>query len=132
MQDRPTAVELLQAAQRFCEDDLIPNLQGRVRFHARVLRNVLAILEREWELEEDAVRAEWDRLRALLGADAKRPGTLREAAAQVSEWNRELSRSIRAGEMDDRFDEALDAVYRSVLDKLRVANPRYSAPSSEA
>ena len=54
MQDRPTAIELLKAAQEFCERDLQPNLTGRVRFHARVLQNVLGILEREWAGEEKA------------------------------------------------------------------------------
>lgn len=133
MQDRPTAAELLRAAQRFCDEDLIPALQGRVRFHARVLRNVLAILEREWEHEEDAVVREWERLRGLLGHAGDRPATIAETAERVAAWNRDLSRMIRTGEMDERFDETLSAVYESVLDKLSIANPGYSeAASSEA
>lgn len=133
MQDRPTAIELLRAAQEFCERDLQPNLTGRVRFHARVLQNVLGILEREWAGEEQAVRDEWDRLRTLLSDDTDPPPTFEALKDEVAEWNRELGARIRAGGMDDRWDETVDAVYETVLAKLAIANPRYSAaPSSDA
>ena len=130
MQDRPTAIELLKAAQEFCERDLLPNLQGRVRFHARVLQNVLGILEREWIQEEDAVRAEWSRLRALLDETADPPATFAQLRDVVADWNSRLSARIRAGEMDERWDETLDAIYEGVLAKLAIANPRHSAAAS--
>ena len=125
MQDRPTAQELLRAAQDFCEKDLIPQLSGRVRFHARVLQNVLSILEREWEHEEDAVRAEWERLRALLDENAAVPESLRATAAQVREWNARLSDAVRSGSFDDRFDEVIEALSATVDEKLRIASPRW-------
>src|SRR5438270_13383460 len=62
MQDRPTAAELLRAAREFCERELLGELKGRRQFHTRVLINVLSILEREWDGEDDALRAEWKRL----------------------------------------------------------------------
>ena len=125
MQDRPTAIELLQSAQEFCERDLIPNLNGRVAFHARVLRNVLSILEREWELEEDAIRAEHARLRNLL--DLKEtPPTLAALRAAVSDANTELSDEIRSGHMDDRLDEIAAVLAETVREKLAIANPRYA------
>jgi len=130
MQDRPTAVELLQIAQEFCERDLIPNLDGRVRFHARVLQNVLGILEREWLGEEDAVRAEWARLQVLLGTTTPSPPTFTQLLEEVAAANRELSSRIRAGELDDRWEEAVRAVYETVEAKLAIANPRYSATAS--
>ena len=101
MQDRPTAEELLKAARDFCERDLLPNLTGRVQFHARVLMNVLSILEREWEGEEAALHDEWTRLDALLGG-ATLPSTARELADAVRDRNMELSTKIRSGELDDR------------------------------
>ncbi len=132
MQDRPTAIELLKAAQEFCERDLQPNLTGRVRFHARVLQNVLGILEREWAGEEQAVRDEWGRLRTLLSDGADPPSSFASLSDQVAAWNRELSARIRTGAMDDRWEETVEAVYQTVLAKLAIANPRYSAASSEA
>jgi hypothetical protein len=130
MQDRPTAVELLQIAQEFCERDLIPNLDGRVRFHARVLKNVLGILEREWLGEEDAIRAEWARLQKLLGTTTPSPPTFTQLLEEVAAANRELSSRIRAGELDDRWEEAVQAVHETVEAKLAIANPRYSATAS--
>ena len=128
MQDRPTAAELLRAARDFCERDLLPELTGRRRFHTRVLINVLSILEREWEGEPDALRAEWRRLNALLG-DAGEPDQLGDA---VRERNKELSARIRAGELDDRWDEMLALLRETVAEKLAIANPRYAGSSGGA
>jgi hypothetical protein len=127
MQDRPTSTELLEAAQAFCERDLIPNLTGRVAFHARVLRNVLGILERELAGEEEALRSELQRLEDLLGDDGAAPDSVGELKEVVKTRNTALSQRIRSGELDDRFDEVLDAVYQTVTEKLAIANPRYSS-----
>lgn len=132
MQDRPTAVELLKAAQEFCERDLLPNLSGRVRFHARVLQNVLGILEREWQGEEEAVRAEWERLRTLLGKTAEPPPTMRSLLDEANAWNRELGARIRSGELDDHWEKIAGAVYETVVQKLAIANPRYSETSASS
>jgi hypothetical protein len=132
VQDRPTAGELLQAAREFCERDLVPNLTGRLRFHARVLQNVLGILEREWAGEEQAVRAEWDRLRELLNEEDEPAASFKNLAERVREANRALSAKIRSGEMDDRWDEVLDAVEATVSEKLKIANPGYSAGAASS
>lgn len=127
MQDRPTAVELLRAAREFCERDLLPALSGRVRFHARVLQNVLAILEREWEGEEQALQEEWRRLQRLLGADAASPRSFSALRDSVREHNAELGARIRSGEMDDRWDEVLEALRATIAEKLAIANPGYAS-----
>jgi uncharacterized protein DUF6285 len=130
MQDRPTAIELLQAAQEFCERDLIPQLSGRVGFHARVLRNVLGILEREWEHEEDALRAEWTRLSELLDSAEEPPTELHDLVSKLRQRNAELASRIRAGDLDERWDETADALSDTVRDKLAIANPGYSETAS--
>jgi hypothetical protein len=132
MQDRPTAPELLKAAQEFCENDLMPALTGRVRFHARVLLNVLRILEREWEGEEAAVRAEWERLRDLFGSDDPTPDGFAALGSAVRDWNTELARRIREGAFDDRFDETIAALRATVTDKLAIANPKYAPQDGTA
>jgi hypothetical protein len=124
MQDRPTAEELLQAARDFCENDLLPNLTGRVQFHTRVLLNVLGILQREWEGEEAAVRAEYDRLRSLLELDEP-PLSFADLRRKVRAANAELAEKIRAGALDDRFDETLDALRATTREKLEIANPNW-------
>jgi hypothetical protein len=125
MQDRPTAVELLRAAREFCENDLGPQLTGRLRFHTRVLQNVLGILEREWDGEEAAVGAEWRRLNDLLDRDEEAPASFRELSIDVREANREFAAKIRAGEVDDVLESAADVLYETVVDKLKIANPNH-------
>jgi hypothetical protein len=133
MQDRPTAVELLKAAQEFCEKDLGPQLTGRLRFHTRVLQNVLGILEREWESEESAVRAEWDRLQTLLSTDQEIPASFKELSApsfkelseNVVEANRSLAQQIRSGAMDESLDQIAETLYETVVEKLDIANPNH-------
>ncbi len=125
MQDRPTAVELLKAAQEFCEKDLGPQLTGRLRFHTRVLQNVLGILEREWESEESAVRAEWGRLQALLSTDQEIPASFNDLSANVREANQSLAQQIRSGAMDDSLDQVADTLYETVVEKLDIANPNH-------
>jgi hypothetical protein len=128
MQDRPTAVELLKAAQEFCERDLQPALTGRVRFHARVLQNVLGIVQRELEGEEDALRNEWARLEELFGTQDGPPDTLRELSARVKEMNRDLAGKIRDGTFDDDWDRLIERLSATTAEKLAIANPRYSRP----
>ena len=103
----------------------MPALDGRVRFHARVLLNVLSILEREWDGEEAAVAAEWERLRTLLDATDERPPDRQGNDRSGQSWNTELSSRIRAGDFDDRFDETVSALYETIVDKLAIANPRW-------
>ena len=126
MQDRPTAVELLNAVRGFIEQDLLPDLQGRKRFHALVAANVLAIVARELEDEEPGLAAEWQRLRELLAVpDAAPPARLTELRATVRTLTERLVARIRAGDADaGPFAAAVRAHVRAtVAEKLRIASP---------
>ncbi len=114
MQDRPTAVELLVAIREFLEHDVMPAVEGRVRFHSRVAVNALGMLERELRLGPDLDAAERARLAELLGHEDDLPALTAE-----------LSRRIRDGSLDDRPAEVITAVRASVRDKLLVSNPDY-------
>lgn len=127
MQDRPTAAELLDAAADFLEREVMPELSGRRQFHVRVTVNVLRIVRRELDGEEDAVRAEWTRLVALLGEAGEHPPTFAALRERVRAMNADLSKAIRAGELDDRFDEVLEALRETVAEKVAIANPRWLA-----
>ena len=55
MNDRPTAAELIDAVRGFLETELLPALaDARLRFHALVAANVLAVAQRELNGEEAA------------------------------------------------------------------------------
>lgn len=114
MQDRPTAVELLEAIREFLEQDVMSSVEGRVQFHTRVAINALGMLEREVRLGPELDAAERERLAALLGHDA-----------DLRTLTIELATRIRDGSLDDRRDEVVAAVRASVHAKLLVANPDY-------
>ena len=117
MQDRPAAGELLEALREFLERDILTAVEGRRQFHTRVAINVIRILEREWAQEPDALRAEWERLHVLVGAEGE------PTPQAVVDANRDLARRIRDGELDDRWDETFTLVRETIVDKLRIANP---------
>jgi hypothetical protein len=127
MQDRPTYTELLEAVQHFLEADAVPVLEGTKKFHARVAANVLAIIRRELQSEDEQLRAEWTRLDAVLGpaepAPDDRPTLRRRLRARTAE----LCERIRSGDADaGSWREAvLDHVRHTVVEKLSVANPKY-------
>ncbi len=114
MQDRPTAIELLEAIREFLEQDVMPAVEGRVQFHTRVAVNALGMLDRELRLGPDLDAAERARLGALLGHDAN-----------LATLTTELSGRIRDGSLDDRRDDVVAAVRESVRAKLLVSNPNY-------
>jgi hypothetical protein len=113
-QDRPTAVELLDAVREFLEHDVVPATDGRVAFHARVAANVVGIVARELTDAPMLDAAEHRRLVQLLGHDGG-----------LDELNRELAASIRDGTLDDRYDDVTAHVRQTVRAKLVVANPKY-------
>ena len=106
--DAPTAAQLVEAVREFLEGDVMAATEGRVRFHARVAGRVLAIVERELAAGDGPDRAHAARLAALGVTD-----------------DAELAAAIRAGDLDDRWDEVAAAVRAEVADKLAVANPTY-------
>ncbi len=125
MNDRPSSVELLRAVQRFLERDVVPQLDGPRRYHARVAANVVAIVAREIETEEQQLRGEWQRLGALLSRQGELPDSREALRDAVREGSEDLVRRIRAGEADaGTWREAvLEHLRRTVADKLDVAKP---------
>jgi hypothetical protein len=104
--DAPGADQLLESVVEFLRDRLAPDVPDEHRFHLRVAVNVLEIVRRELSLGPEQERAHRERLADLGVAD-----------------DVELARRLRAGELDPAAVRA--AVLESVVDKLRVANPRY-------
>ena len=106
--DVPSAAQLVESVREWLQNDVLPNTTGRIQFHSRVAINVLSMVERELALGPAQADEHAGRLAALgFGSDA------------------ELAAAIRAGELDDRIDDVVSAVWLAVLDKVRVANPSY-------
>jgi hypothetical protein len=123
--DRPTPVELLRAVERFLQKDVVPALSGPQRYQARVAANVVAVVAREIETEEDHLRGEWERLGRLLNLDGGRPDDRQALRTGVRSRTDELVRRIREGGADaGPWRQAVLAhLRRTVADKLDVARP---------
>ncbi len=124
MQDRPTIHELLDVVGRFLTDDLVPHLEGRRKFLARVSANVIRIVDREITLEEEQIDREWRGLDALLGKEDAPKGraALREGIARRS---KSLCGRIQSGEADGGVfrEKVLDHLRATIREKLSVSDP---------
>lgn len=109
--DRPTAVELLHAVRSALGDDVLPQLEGRAAFQARVSMRALGIVARELERAPADARVRADALAALAADDEA------HAAARA-----------RAGDYDADEPAALAALRELVRIKLAAANPRHLDP----
>lgn len=97
---RPTAAELVEAVRTHLAEVVAPQLEGAAAFQLKVAGNALAIVERE-----------------LLATPT---------SGLTAEDELRLAAEIRAGgDLDDR---ALAQVRAAVVDRLRVANPRWLLP----
>jgi hypothetical protein len=123
--DRPTAVELLRAVERFLEREVVPRLDGPRRFHARVAANAVAIVAREIETEEAQLAAEWERLRELLGFAEEPPAGREALRAALRAHGEALALRIRRGDADAGPWRARLVAHlrRTVADKLEVSKP---------
>jgi aminoglycoside phosphotransferase (APT) family kinase protein len=115
LHDRPTMLELLDAARGALGDDVLPALEGRAAFQLRVTLRALGMVGRELGAAEQ---------HALVHAAAlARLGVADEA---------ELAAAIRAGDFHGRDAEVLLALRNVVRAKLEVANPRYLDQNKKA
>jgi Domain of unknown function (DUF6285) len=106
--DAPSTAQLVEAVREWLERDVMQATEGRLRFHTRVAINMLGMVERELELGPEMAAAHRARLDRLGVAD-----------------DAELAARIRRGELDDRTAEVREVLRATVIDKLRVANPKY-------
>ena len=124
MQDRPTCDELLAAVERFLDTEIVPNMPGSRGFHARVAANVIRIVRRELESQEEQLAAEWAGLDRLLG-EQEPPAGQRALTETLRARNDDLCKRIRAGEADsgDYSDAVFAHVRGTVRAKLSVSDP---------
>lgn len=127
MGDRPTKGELLEAVRRFLDEELLPELEGVRRFHARVASNVLGIVAREIEQEPAALPLRYAKLAELLGRTEEATSDLSGLDDAVDELEAALCERIRRGDADEApfRAEVLAYLRKSVRQRLAVTNPTY-------
>lgn len=113
-QDPPSSAELVDAVGEFLRDELRPELEGHLAFHALVAERVLRMVARELRQGPAAEEDERRRLEALLGR-----------GGDVEVLNEELARAIRDGSLDPG-PQLVEHLTATVLDKLAITNPGYA------
>ncbi len=108
LHDRPTAIELVDAARGALGDDVLPHVAGRAEFQLRVSLRALGMVRRELEH-----RAEHEATHAAALASV---GCADEA---------QLARAIREGTVEASERQLFAAVRATVRAKLEAANPSY-------
>jgi hypothetical protein len=123
LQDRPTAIELLDALGDFMRDRAANARDRWERFQFQVAANSLGIISRELAMEDGFMREEWRGLDGLLGGEDV-PATQPEFAARLRQRNEALSERIRDGGFDgDREPALLAHIWETVVNKTRIASP---------
>jgi hypothetical protein len=132
VQDRPTAVELLDALGGFMRDRAENARDRWERFQFQVAANSIGIIKRELEMEEGFMRAEWSGLDDLLGEETMPEGQA-ALATRLNERNADLSERIRKGEFDGEAEERLlPHLWETVVNKVLVASPNEAPGREEA
>ena len=115
---RPTAAELAEAVREHLDrqvgDDPRPggpSGSDGARFETRVVRNAVAVIERELRLGPELAAAHAARLSALGYAD-----------------DADLAADLRSGALDDDWSGVASALAVWARDQLLVANPSYLPP----
>ncbi len=126
MQDRPTKQELLRIIETFLRAEIMPVTAGRDRFHLLVATNLLAMLQRELDLEEEQATAELEGLKSLLGGELPpAPSGSGSRSHQLRAAKVRLCEEIRSGAFS--APEARRSLFRhlraTLKDQLAVANP---------
>jgi hypothetical protein len=127
MRDRPTPEELLQGARAVLDRDIAPLLQGRARFAAILVSRAMSVAARAIANGDAPLRAEAQRLAALLGWPPITALAPQALPVVVQDLNRVLTQRIRKGDFDggNSGQHLFDHLRQVTLDKLSESNPKY-------
>ena len=125
MQDRPNQTELLETISDFFDDELLPNLDGPLRYRALVAANLVRILARESRSGVQSLHGAHKQLSVLLGDSVDEQLAPEDTTSKTHALAAELARRL------DDHDESLDLTqaWRVLMDitraKLAIARPGY-------
>ena len=112
--DLPRVDELLESVSGYLRSEVVPAMDGRTGFLARVAANSLDIVGREMEMGAEARRLEADRLRILLGMDGS-----------LSELRFLLVEGLRDGTIAMDADGLVDHLRSTVVNQVLIDQPNY-------
>ena len=111
----PSTLQIIQAVRTFLEKDMLTSASGRQAFDTKVAINALMTVERELDHGSQLDSDERKRLVTLLGHEGS-----------LEDMNEELAQAISDGSIGVGDSELVDHLYKSVMGKLSIDNPRYS------
>lgn len=114
-QNRPTALELLDAIKTFLERDVRPKLGDHTGFNMMVALKSLDIVRRELEMAPGFAAAEHARLGDILGHDGA-----------LEDLNAELAARIRAGTLTLDDPKVKAHLIETTKAKVQIDQPKYS------
>jgi hypothetical protein len=131
MQDRPHAIEILQVLGDFMEHELMPELEGPLRYRSLVALNLTRILQRESRHGTSFLLRERDRLCRLLdlGSEDLLPGSLHD---QVEDLNQQLVSELERADVSAEFEAAAwEVLMATTKEKLAIVRPGYDDYAAE-
>lgn len=131
MQDRPHAIEILQVLGDFLEQELLPELDGPLRYRSLVALNLTRILQRESRHGTSYLLRERDRLCRLLdlGTEDLLPGALHD---QIEDLNQQLAGELERPDVSLEFEAAAwEAVMATTKEKIAIVRPGYDDYTAE-
>jgi Domain of unknown function (DUF6285) len=124
-QDSPDAAELLDVVAEYLFGELRPEVPREQRFKVLVAANVCAVVAREIRAGEGPTREDLSLFRELLGEEGEPSNDAEALARETRAAAEELSRRLRAGDLDERLDELAPKLAEHVRRKLEIARPGY-------
>ena len=112
--DLPRVDELVESVRGFLRFEVVPAMDGRTGFLARVAANSLDIVGREMEHGAEARRLEADRLRNLLGVDLP-----------LGELRLLLAEGLRDGSIAVDADGLVEHLRQTVVNQVLIDQPTY-------
>ena len=116
MSAETTTAELLLATRDFLREEILPGLDGRNAYLARVALNALGIAVREAEQGARTAGEEHARLCRLLGREG-----------EIETLRRELCARIRQGEYDADDNALMAHLWTTLRARLAIDNPGYAS-----
>jgi len=138
MFDKPNRVDLLDAALRTLQAEVLPSLDGDRKYAGLMVASAIATVMREIESDNnhEPVRRVLDRFADLYGQDNVHHAGV-DGEERIHSLNRHLVRDIRDGEFDnDPTGPVYALLLEQALQRLSLSNPKfidaseYSQPSS--
>ncbi len=125
MQDRPNQSELLETITDFFDDELLPNLDGPLRYRALVAANLVKILARESRSGVQSLHDAHKQLSDLLGESTVEQPPPEDVASKTHALAAELARRLDARDESLSQTQTWQVLMDITLAKLAIVRPGY-------